>query len=156
MGFGSISEQTQIQSGLKTFKLGMTLIFRLIIVLVICGSIPLLRHQNGEHLILTSGLHCIRGLDFVSLEYNFVEPKIAANMSSSVHKVTQLRKPWDRFRSTFERELQLKCQSKKERSAKELCFSKNMDHTGLMEVTRQKEWPGILAPNYYVRMVSSI
>ena len=43
-----------------------------------------------------------RGLDFVNLEYNFLTPDVYANMSS-VYKVTQLRAPWERFRSTYEK-----------------------------------------------------
>jgi hypothetical protein len=44
-----------------------------------------------------------RGLDFVSLEYNFVKPDVHLSWSSLVYTLTQFREPWDRFRSTYER-----------------------------------------------------
>ena len=44
-----------------------------------------------------------RGLDVVNLEYNFITPWNNAKVSSSMYKLTQIRRPWDRFRSTYER-----------------------------------------------------
>jgi hypothetical protein len=44
-----------------------------------------------------------RGIDVVNLEYNFLSPDVYFGMQSLFWKVTQLREPWSRYRSTYER-----------------------------------------------------
>jgi hypothetical protein len=44
-----------------------------------------------------------RGIDVVNLEYNFFPLDVYNKMQSSFWKVTQLRDPWSRYRSTYER-----------------------------------------------------
>ena len=103
----------------------------------------------------------LRGLDFVSLEYNFLSPQDFFNTKSSFWTFTSIRNPWDRFRSTYERELFLRCEGKKG-SISEACYRENtlerwmQNRTGVLTERRLNHWRGILYPNYHVRMLNGI
>ena len=102
-----------------------------------------------------------KGKDFVSLEGNFLTPDQMKNSSKScIHFLTTLRDPWRRFRSTYERELWLACQDKREGAEREDCIAQNSLSKWMQEreyqFPRHSLWGGILAPNYYIRMLNGI
>eukprot|EP00980_Cylindrotheca_fusiformis_P015301 scaffold4266_cov83-Cylindrotheca_fusiformis.AAC.6 len=108
------------------------------------------------------------GCGFVSLEYNFLTPtqfeKVISNDNGHhrhdecIQFWTLLRDPWSRFRSTYERELQMRCQREKYTD----CISNNtleewMKPKNLaMQYPRNGKFGGTLYPNYYVRMLNGI
>ena len=104
-----------------------------------------------------------RGLDVVNLEYNFLMPKDYFNVTSVVRTITMLRNPWDRFRSTYEKELSTRC--RKCRLCSNLtmtCYEDNnlgywmSDYKGVLSEQRVDNWGGILHPNYYTRMLNGL
>ena len=146
------------------------------------------------------------GVDFVSLEKNFMSPNQFHNVvlesspdvsynnnNTNIQFITMVRDPWTRFRSTYERELWLVCESwikeiykKQEERAQQRdatqtvtltrgktpqhhlqkqCYQANtmniwMDNSTSISLKyqypRRNSWGGILAPNYYVRMLNGI
>lgn len=104
-----------------------------------------------------------RGLDFVNLEYNFLMPKDYFHVKSVFWTLTTIRNPWDRFRSTYEKELSMRCRKCKMCSNLTIsCYEKNnmgewMDnHIGILSPQRVDNWGGILHPNYYTRMLNGL
>jgi len=104
-----------------------------------------------------------QGIDFVSLEYNFVTPEQFMNSLSHVARTfTIIRDPWSRYLSTYERELVLLCQRKqKERlisPSTRACYGNNTlkDWFGNVVSPRKGRWGGILQFNFYVRFLNGI
>lgn len=113
-------------------------------------------HRTGEPGMWTYLYH--QGLDFVSLERNFMQPSHYRTASGAFRAFTILRDPWSRFRSTYERELQLRCREEKEEKHIE-CLQKNtMEHFMKYSPFPRKShgFGGILYPNYYIRMLNGI
>eukprot|EP00559_Dactyliosolen_fragilissimus_P000125 CAMPEP_0184873724 /NCGR_PEP_ID=MMETSP0580-20130426/41999_1 /TAXON_ID=1118495 /ORGANISM="Dactyliosolen fragilissimus" /LENGTH=607 /DNA_ID=CAMNT_0027376659 /DNA_START=1020 /DNA_END=2843 /DNA_ORIENTATION=- len=99
-----------------------------------------------------------RGLDVVNLEFNFLLPEHYFNVKSVLWTLTMLRNPWDRFRSTYERELSMRCSknftvSCYENYNLETWFKNG---TGILTEKRFELWGGILHPNYYTRMLNGM
>ncbi len=92
---------------------------------------------------------------------NFLTPDQMRNSSKTCrYFLTTLRDPWRRFRSTYERELWLACQDKREGAEREDCIAQNSLSEWMQEreyqFPRHSLWGGILAPNYYIRMLNGI
>ena len=94
-----------------------------------------------------------RGLDVVNLEYNYVIPEVNAKLDA--YRITQLREPFSRLRSTYERELDIKCR-KTEDVVSCITRSDNSLESWMLNPVERKAWPGILGNNYYVRMLNGI
>jgi len=99
------------------------------------------------------------GIDMVNLEYNYLLPQVSQKLNNNavVYKLTQLREPWNRYRSTYERELWMKCHNKNVTCEEDNTLKNWMvNHTGVFHNNRYTLWPGILDDNYYVRMLNGI
>lgn len=101
-----------------------------------------------------------RRVDFVSMEYNFMDPSQYWNVSACCFRVlTMMRDPWERFHSTYERELYLHCRDSDEPTK---CLQINTLQSWMNENSakytfpRRGVWGGTLHPNYYVRMLNGI
>eukprot|EP00957_Ditylum_brightwellii_P082462 6269743-Ditylum_brightwellii.AAC.2 len=106
-----------------------------------------------------------RGLDIVNLEYNFLLPEDYFKVQSELWTVTMLCNPWDRFQSTYKKELSRrcrKCEDVKCTNLTETCYEENnmemwMYHgTGIQSKEQRRRWGGILSPNYYTRMLNGL
>mmetsp|Transcript_4659 Transcript_4659/g.5184 ORF Transcript_4659/g.5184 Transcript_4659/m.5184 type:complete len:1091 (+) Transcript_4659:138-3410(+) len=104
-----------------------------------------------------------RGLDFINFEYNFLLPQQYFHVKSAFWTITMLRKPWDRFRSTFERELWKKCgddDDLKKYDATDCYINTTLEQWMVKRTGIGKDMKdyrkGILYPNYYVRMLNGI
>ena len=111
------------------------------------------------------------GADFVVLEYNFLQPWQYSMVREAFDSVVIFRRPWDRFRSTYERELYMLCKPRPHRIGErefkkegyhDNCVEKNTmarmifsKHGGL-NPNREDVWGGILRPNYYIRMLNGM
>ena len=99
-----------------------------------------------------------RGLDVVNLEYNFLLPKDYFHTKSAFYSLTMIRKPWDRYRSTYEERLYQMC---RRGNVTLSCYEEHdlgqwiTSHTGSM-VKFKKIWGGDLLPNYYTRMLNGL
>jgi hypothetical protein len=128
------------------------------------SEVGTLEHRAGQPKFWTNLKK--RGCDFVSLEYNFLTPpQFDSVFSSCIQFWTILRDPWRRFRSTYEREVQMECGNKKkyeDEDDRANCTSKNSLEewmkTGNLpkQFPRKNSWGGTLYPNYYVRMLNGI
>lgn len=93
-------------------------------------------------------------IDVVNLEYNYLLPEV--NFKVDLYKFTQLRHPWSRFRSTYERELWLKCKDDTPCLENDTLEKWMINQTGVFYGNRVQLWPGILGDNYYIRMLNGI
>jgi len=99
------------------------------------------------------------GIDMLNLEYNYLLPQVSQQLDNNdvVYKLTQLRNPWNRYKSTYERELWMKCHNKNITCEGDNTLQNWMvNHTGVFHNNRYTLWPGILDDNYYVRMLNGI
>lgn len=112
-----------------------------------------------------------QGVDMVVMEYNFLQPSAFIGMHETVEFITMFRDPWARYRSTYEKELDQYCVGGKHAHKKNIqesarkCLRREqnrLDHwmylpNGLPPSSRRnRQFPGMLAPNYYIRMLNGL
>lgn len=107
------------------------------------------------------------GVDYVSLEYNLLQPDAFYSARDALHTVTSFRDPWARYRSTYEMEISWTCRKKKKQQqqkrvvdrkcVKEKTLERWMKtSTGVLGPVQDTLWGAILHPNYYTRMLNGI
>jgi len=120
---------------------------------------------------LWRGIHAA-GADYVAFEYNFLPPSVFVDFFDDIRptiaSVAVLRDPWRRFHSTYQRELFRKCLSKGKKKKKKKKKKPVVDVTKCIRNNSLMAWmkdssfepnavyPGILKPNYLVRMLNGI
>ena len=103
-----------------------------------------------------------RGLDFVSLEYNFMIPQQFFSIKTTIWGVISMSRPWDRFLSTYERELWRGCLNNKSVDDTKNCIEEySLERwmaNGTGEPTKEREqfWKRYFSPNYYVKMLNGV
>lgn len=109
------------------------------------------------------------GVDLVVTEYNFLQPPQFEAMKTAADFVAMVRDPWGRFHSTFEKELDQLCVGGQNKHRHEISrkAQKCLEEHRLVDWVklplgmpksspRTRQFPGMLAPNYYTRMLNGL
>ena len=111
---------------------------------------------------LWRGIHT-SGVDYVAFEYNFLPPSVFVDFFDDIRptiaSLAVLREPWARFHSTYQRELYRMCFGRWTRKQKNQCIESNSLEAWMgisNPLHPNPAYPGILKPNYVVRMLNGI